>query len=190
MFSVTGGYLNKTNSVRDIRATRGVNFFYTGMSATSSPGADNSANLVCPVFKGHGKVLKVVRYSSLGVANMSALVHQLANVMKDDYGQNPFPYIDIDSFIAGTGYSAIFPNKNFNGVDLLFNLLFNRFGYPDHLSTYGFGSQHFFSNSVLTPVVAEMYHGDAGLTASAVSINSYALQGQVQDIAYLVEGFQ
>ena len=176
--------LRKSNSLIEVRANRGVNFFYTGATFTDEI-------VLSPVFKGHGKIIKLLRASGFGSPNISSLVYAAADQHATDGLYTNFR--DVNSYIAATQfYDNATVNKRFNGIDLLFNLIYRNYGYPDDLRLYGKGSEQFFNgNEALNTVVVNTYYSDSDLSSGEVNIegSQVPFQGRVQDIAYLVEGW-
>ena len=190
LWSPNSGDLGRSGSLRGVRATRGVNFFYTGATEIDS-------EVYSPVFKGHGKVIKLLRASGFGSANISGLVYQVASQhLADNIYNDNIGFHDLRSYIeACSNPTGADPDKKFNGIDLLFNLIYRDYGYPDDLRAYGRGTEQFFhQNGLLADIVTSTYNGGGDLSTSPVTFEGTSngnlpLQASVQDIAYLVEGF-
>lgn len=190
LWTPTQSDLGRSGSLREVRATRGVNFFYTGATKVDS-------EVYSPVFKGHGKVIKLLRASGFGTANISALVYQIASQhLADGIYNDNISFHDLRSYIEATVTNeAESADKKFNGIDLLANLIYRDYGYPDAIQLYGNGTEQFFhQNQLLSNIVTSTYNGSGDLSTSPVTFEGTAngnlpLQASVQDIAYLVEGF-
>lgn len=183
-----GNTIAKTGSLRDIRMTRGVNFFYTG--ATKETAGDI---VYSPVFKGHGKYVRITRYSSFGVPNLNGLGDLIFAKHVEQGIENPL--MDYGSLNESSEYDPDGGDSNYkmpNGIDLLFNAMYGQFAYPDSLSTYGSSGYQWdvSQNLGLKAVVIDSYYGNGGsFTNTPVTIGPFQADGEIQDIAYLVEGF-
>lgn len=189
--NVFSGAISTENSLREIRMTRGRNFFYTGGTQIS---ADTEAY---PVFKGHGKVMKLIRAGGFGSPNISTLAFQVASQhLTADAGGTPLedPYVRVRDIREACKVDSDNPNKKFNGIELLMNMTWRGFNYPDALENYGFGVRQVSMGKTeqIADLAIRSYHEVTDMAVGGINYGDDAsnpMRMQCQDIAYLVEGF-